>query len=156
VSCRATIGTLGFAGGPTAEFDCAMNLPRRDGLEIVGQEGVIRVSDPWHCRGSGLTLRRGNETNYIRASHEGLRGDIHDAYRLEMEAVSRAIGHGEPLTFGMDDVLNQADTLAALHQSAFARAPIPVREAHHADRRGKDPSPDSASAHPRGRVRIGP
>jgi D-xylose 1-dehydrogenase (NADP+, D-xylono-1,5-lactone-forming) len=112
------VGTLGFAGGATAVFDSGMTLPRRDGLEVVGDAGVLRVADPWHCRVPKIEVRRDDVVKTVPVLADGLKGDIYDAYRLEVEAVSRAIaGEGE-LEFGREDAVAQALTLDALTRSA--------------------------------------
>ena len=40
-------GTLWFADGRTASFDCGFTLPQRGWLEVVGTQGVVRVPQMW-------------------------------------------------------------------------------------------------------------
>jgi predicted dehydrogenase len=102
--------TLAFPGA-LAHFDCALDVPDRSELEVVGSDGSISVGDPWHCRRPGLTLRRGDEVEQMAIEPE-------DSYRLELENLGRAIrGQADPL-FGRDDAVAQARVLQALYASA--------------------------------------
>jgi predicted dehydrogenase len=104
-------GTLRFAGGLTAVFDCATALVERDELEAIGSEGSLHVDDPWHCDEPGIELRREDGTERIAVEYA-------DSYRLELENVSDAIrGEGE-LLLGRADAVGQAQTLEALFASA--------------------------------------
>ncbi|HZV74173.1 MAG TPA: Gfo/Idh/MocA family oxidoreductase [Conexibacter sp.] len=104
-------GTLFGADGVVGQFDCGMDLPRRDHLELVGSAGTIVVPDPWHCRGEPFELRVGERRETIAV-------DPIDAYRAELEAVSRAIRGGEPVAWGREDAVAQARSLEALRRSA--------------------------------------
>jgi predicted dehydrogenase len=42
--------TLQLPAGVLAQFDVALDLTRRDELELVGTEGRLVVPDPWLCR----------------------------------------------------------------------------------------------------------
>jgi predicted dehydrogenase len=107
----AFAGTLEFAGGVTAQFDCGFRLPIREELEAVGTDGSIFLDDPWHCRRPVIELRRDGE------AHE-LKLEPADSYRLELENLADAIaGEAEPL-LGRDDALAQARAIDALYRSA--------------------------------------
>jgi predicted dehydrogenase len=109
-------GTL-RCGEVLAQFDCGFNLPRRDGLELVGSEGTLRLPDPWVCRQPELVL------NDERIPVPG--GDT-EGYGHEIETVSRALIAGEPLPFGRADGVAQARALAALLQAAGAAELAPA------------------------------
>jgi predicted dehydrogenase len=109
-------GTL-RCGEVLAQFDCGFNLPRRDGLELVGSEGTLRLPDPWVCRQPELVL------NDERIPVPG--GDT-EGYGHEIETVSRALIAGEPLPFGRADGVAQARALAALLQAARAAELAPA------------------------------
>jgi D-xylose 1-dehydrogenase (NADP+, D-xylono-1,5-lactone-forming) len=116
------LGTLAAENGVTGQFDCGMTLPRRDALELVGEEGRIVVPDPWHCRGEPFAVQ-------VRDRDMTVSVDPQDAYRAEFEAVSRAIHAGEKLEFGRDDAVAQAAALATLLESAEEkRRPRPETE----------------------------
>jgi xylose dehydrogenase (NAD/NADP) len=141
------LGILASEGGITGQFDCGMNLPRRDALEIVGEEGAIFVPDPWHCRGAPFELHQSRRSMSVTI-------DRQDAYRVEFEAISRAIRDGSALEFGRDDAVSQALAIAALHASAQrkARAGRSSRGAYPPPRRADD---DAGAEEPAGTSRAG-
>ncbi len=51
-------GTMRFPGDVLGQFDCGFDLPERDELEIVGDEGSLFLDDPWHARTPAIELRR--------------------------------------------------------------------------------------------------
>jgi D-xylose 1-dehydrogenase (NADP+, D-xylono-1,5-lactone-forming) len=118
------VGTLRFPGGVLAQFDCAMVLPRHDALEIVGTEGTIVVTDPWHCRASSFMIRR-------EYSIEEIHVPAADAYRLELENISGAIrGLCRP-RLDAGDALGQARAIDALYRAADAGRSVDVAETSH-------------------------
>jgi len=105
------VGTLAFGGGVLAHIDCALDLPDRSELEAIGSDGSISVTEPWHCRWPGLSLRRGDEVELVEIEPE-------NSYRLELENLGRAIrGEDHPL-LGREDAVGQARTIDALYRSA--------------------------------------
>ena len=50
--------TLRFPGEVIAHLDCGLALAARHELEIVGEEGVMVLADPWHGRAPGIELTR--------------------------------------------------------------------------------------------------
>jgi xylose dehydrogenase (NAD/NADP) len=46
--------TLRLPGDVLAQLDVALDLTRRDELELVGTEGRLVVPEPWLCRASHL------------------------------------------------------------------------------------------------------
>ncbi len=104
-------GTMSFAAGVVAEFDCGFALPFRDELEAVGEEGSVFLDDPWHCRTPVLELRRYGGAERIELERV-------DSYRLELENLADAIrGEARPL-LGREDALGQARAIHALYRSA--------------------------------------
>jgi D-xylose 1-dehydrogenase (NADP+, D-xylono-1,5-lactone-forming) len=112
-------GTLVGADGAVGQFDCAMDLPLRNGLEVVGSEGTLLVPDPWHCPDEPFELRVGDRREQVRVP-------ALDPYRAELEALSRAIRDGDALEFGRADALAQARIMAALFASADAGIAVDV------------------------------
>jgi predicted dehydrogenase len=111
-------GTLRFAGGVEASFDCAFDRPYATGVEASGSEGVARVREPWSCREHAVELRR-------RACRSA-RVEVEDAdrYRLQLENFAAAArGDAEPL-LGRADALGQARTIEALYRSADEGRPV--------------------------------
>lgn len=106
------VGTLRFAGDVLAHFDSGLRLPDRSALEVVGTEGAIVVSDPWHGATPGLTLRRqGEPPQAIPVAGA-------NAYRLELEHHQAAVAGAPSPLLGRADCLGQARTLAALLAAA--------------------------------------
>jgi predicted dehydrogenase len=113
------VGTLSFAGGVLAHFDCGFHVPDRSSLEVVGSTGVIRVSDPWHCLEPGLELTHADGTT------ESVPVERESSYRLELERVGAAVrGSGGPPPLGREDALGQARAIAALYRAAESRAAV--------------------------------
>jgi D-xylose 1-dehydrogenase (NADP+, D-xylono-1,5-lactone-forming) len=102
---------LRFDRDVLAVVDCGLDIPARDELEIVGSQGRIVLSDPWHCRNPLVSLERDGKAWFIEV-------EAADSYRLELEDAAAAIrGERAPL-LGREDALGQAHALAALEQSA--------------------------------------
>ncbi|HEX5469756.1 MAG TPA: Gfo/Idh/MocA family oxidoreductase [Gaiellaceae bacterium] len=110
-------GILRFPRGLIAQIDTGMELPRRDGLEVVGTEGSLVIPDPWLARRLVLHLRRGESREEIALAPA-------DPYRLELENMCAAVrGEAEPL-LGRDDSVGQARVLEALARSADEARPV--------------------------------
>ena len=81
----ALAGLLRFDGDVLAHFDCGFHLPDRSSLEVVGTQGALAVSDPWHCYQPGLTLTR------VRREPERIEVPVANSYRLELEEFGKAV-----------------------------------------------------------------
>jgi hypothetical protein len=78
--------TLRLPGDVLAQFDVALDLTRRDELELVGTEGRLVVPEPWLCRASHLELSRDGRVEHVPVDPEGTLGltdPDHDVYRVE-------------------------------------------------------------------------
>ena len=100
-----------FAGDVAAHFDAGLALASQDLLEVVGDEGTIRLTDPWHCRRPGIDLIRFEVTERIEIEPE-------NSYRIEAENMSAAIRGEAQLLLGREDAVGQARTIEALYQAA--------------------------------------
>lgn len=108
----AFVATMEFGSSVMAHFDTAIDLPDRSHLEVVGTEGRITVSDPWHCAHPQLTVNRDGEDPQRLSFPES------DSYQLELEEFARAV-RGEPHDLlGVDDALGQARAVEALFRAA--------------------------------------
>jgi D-xylose 1-dehydrogenase (NADP+, D-xylono-1,5-lactone-forming) len=85
--------------------------PSRHELELVGEDGVIVVRDPFTIHNPGIELRRGDESEQIPIEPT-------NSYRLELDNVSGAIAGDEDLLLGREDALGQARAIEALYASA--------------------------------------
>jgi D-xylose 1-dehydrogenase (NADP+, D-xylono-1,5-lactone-forming) len=113
-------GTLVFPGGALGQLDCAYELPLRQEVEVVGSEGVLRVSSPWAIEEPGIELRRGGDVERIEVAQA-------NRYRLQTDNFSRAVRGLEPPLLGREDALGQARTIDALYRSAERGGePVPL------------------------------
>jgi predicted dehydrogenase len=105
-------GTLCFANDVVAQFDCSFALPQRQELEVLGEEGVLRVEAPWRVDWGGkVILRRGDGVEPVEVPEA-------DSYRLQLENLAVAArSEGAPL-LDRADALGQARTIEALYRSA--------------------------------------
>ena len=113
--------TLRLPAGVLAQFDVALDLTRRDELELVGTEGRLVVPDPWLCRATHLELSRNGRVEHVPVDPDGAFGltdPDHDVYRIELDTVSAALGGGGEPSFGRSDAIAQATVLEALYRSA--------------------------------------
>jgi D-xylose 1-dehydrogenase (NADP+, D-xylono-1,5-lactone-forming) len=107
-------GMMEFPGGVAGTFECGLDVPFRDELEVIGSEGSLFLDDPWHCRSPLIELRHEGETT------KRIEIEPADSYQLELENLSDAIrGEAEPL-LERDDAVAQARTIEALYRSAEA------------------------------------
>jgi predicted dehydrogenase len=105
-------GTMRFPDDVVAQFDCSFRAPHRQELEIVGEQGVLRVDAPWRTDwGGAVTVRRGEEVEVVDVPAA-------DAYRLELENLAAAARGEAPALLGREDALGQARTIAALYEAA--------------------------------------
>jgi D-xylose 1-dehydrogenase (NADP+, D-xylono-1,5-lactone-forming) len=107
-------GALSFADSVVGHFDCGFVVPRRAGLEVVGEEATIIVPDPFTPRTLGIDILRPG------AEPERIPIEPANSYRLELENVSAAIRGEAPLLLGREDAVGQARTIAELYASAEA------------------------------------
>ncbi len=107
-------GALAFANGVVGHFDCGFIVPRRGGLEVVGEEATILVPDPFTPQTPGILVQRPG-SDPARISVEPA-----NSYGLELENVSAAIRGEGPLLLGREDAVGQARTIDELYRSATA------------------------------------
>jgi D-xylose 1-dehydrogenase (NADP+, D-xylono-1,5-lactone-forming) len=108
----AFAGVMRFKDDVTAHFDAGLALASQDLLEVVGDEGTLRLTDPWHCRQAGIDVIRFDE------QAERIEIEPTNSYRLEAENMSAAIRGEARLLLGREDAVGQARTIEALYQSA--------------------------------------
>jgi predicted dehydrogenase len=107
----AFAATMRFANDVIAHFDAGLALVSQDLLEVVGDEGTIRLTDPWHCRRPGIELIREN-------ANERIEIEPANSYRLEAENMSAAIRGEAPLLLDRADAIGQAKSIEALYRAA--------------------------------------
>ena len=111
-------GTLRCANDVVGQFEASFRSPKRQSLEVVGEDGVLLVQAPWRVDwGGSLTIARrltGEEADEI----EVVAVPRANAYRLELENLADAITGAAPALLGRADALGQARTIEALYRSA--------------------------------------
>ena len=110
-------GTLRCADDVIGQFEASFRSPRRQRVEVVGEEGTITVEAPFRVDWGGAVL-------LARPDGEGLgEAEVVDArqansYRLQLENLADAAhGRGQQL-LGRDDAVGQARTIEALYRAA--------------------------------------
>jgi predicted dehydrogenase len=115
----AFAGTLRFPGDVLATIDCAMERAMRREVEVVGDAGTLRLTDPWMAV-TPVIERRDRDGELVAA----IEAPQANPYTLELDDLEAAArGEREPL-LGRDDALGQARALAALHAAAERGAPV--------------------------------
>lgn len=111
-------GTMSFARGVAAQFDSSFLAPRRQGLEVVGDEGTLRVRAPFRIDWGrpGIELERDDFVELVDIEER-------DSYTLELEHLADAAEGGEPL-LPHSDAVGQARTIAALYEAAERRTSV--------------------------------
>jgi D-xylose 1-dehydrogenase (NADP+, D-xylono-1,5-lactone-forming) len=94
-----------------AHFDCGLLIDKSEELVALGEEGNLRLADPWHSRTPGIELRRGGQAESIAV-------ETINSYKLQLENLSAAIRGGAAPLLGRADALGQARTIEALYRSA--------------------------------------
>ncbi len=114
-------GLLRFGGDVLGTFDCAFDVPRRAGLEIVGETGTIVSLDPWHG-GEPIVriLREGTD------EPEEVPVQAANPYAGELDDLARAVREGGEPRLGRADAVGQARAIEALFRAARAGGPAPV------------------------------
>ena len=108
----AFAGVMRFKDDVTAHFDAGLALASQDLLEVVGDEGTLRLNDPWHCRQAGIDVIRFDD------SIERIEVEPTNSYRLEAENMSAAIRGEAQLLLGREDAVGQAKAIEALYKAA--------------------------------------
>jgi len=108
-------GTMRCANDVVGQFEASFRSPRRQKLEIVGEDGVLVVDAPFRADwGGDITISRGEEADQV----EVVAAPTANSYRLELENLADAITGAAPVLLGREDALGQARTIEALYRSA--------------------------------------
>jgi predicted dehydrogenase len=107
------VGALRFPHHVVAHFDAGFRLAGRGDLEVVGEEGALYLSDPWHCVSPGIDVRRADGVERIAIP-------ALNPYTLQADNFAAAIRGQAPPRLGRADAVGQAGTIEALYRSADA------------------------------------
>jgi predicted dehydrogenase len=116
-------GTLRFASGVLAQFDCALTLERREACEAAGTEATLFVDSAFLPGTAPVAIveRRGREAE-TRHETPGA-----DEYRLMVEHFADAVVHDRKLRYGALEAAANMTTIEALYRSARGDGlPVPV------------------------------
>ncbi len=106
-------GTMRFPEDVVAQFDCSFALTDRQGLEVVGDQAMLRLDAPWRADlGGGVFLVRPDGDPEKLAVSEA------DSYTRQLENLARAVRGEEPSHVGREETQGQARTIEALYRSA--------------------------------------
>jgi xylose dehydrogenase (NAD/NADP) len=119
--------TLALPNEVVAHFDAGFVMPRRAALEVVGEEGMLLVAEPWQPRVPKIRVGRPTQDDAV----EWQQIAVHpaDSYLLELDNVSAAISGEAELLLGRADAVGQARALEALYRSASSGAPVELQPA---------------------------
>jgi predicted dehydrogenase len=107
----ALTGLLRFDGDVLATIDCAFVGPHRSALEAIGEDGSLRLLDPWHAHEPVIEVRRGDAVERIEAERA-------NSYALQIDDVEAAARGERAPRLGREDALGQARTIEALYAAA--------------------------------------
>ncbi len=101
------------AGGEISLLSTSCRANTTKHLIIMGEEGQIRIAEPWWAPNSKIKLFKGRDKKVIRIRHEG------NGFNYQAEEVARCIAAGEKEspTMPLDESLAIMETLDALRQS---------------------------------------
>ena len=105
-------GTLRHEDDVVTQFEASFLAPRRQLLEVVGEDAVLTVHSPWRADWPGdvLLTRDGTSERLVVPSA--------NSYVLELENLAAAVSsEAEPL-LGRNDAFGQAHAIAALFAAA--------------------------------------
>jgi xylose dehydrogenase (NAD/NADP) len=101
-------GTLRHEDDVVTQFEASFLAPRRQQLEVVGQDAVLTVQSPWRADWSGdVLLTRDGATERLGVATA-------NSYVLELENLAAAVSSETEPLLGRDDALGQAHAIAAL------------------------------------------
>ncbi|MCI0681626.1 MAG: Gfo/Idh/MocA family oxidoreductase [Gemmataceae bacterium] len=115
-------GTLWFADGRLATFDCGFTHPFRQWLEITGSAGVVHVHDMWlPPRRAVFEVRRGGSYDAEVCAVEG-----YDQIQRMLENFGRYVLDGQPVTPPPSEAVKTLKVLDGLAASARSGYPVVV------------------------------
>lgn len=108
------VGTLRFADGLLAHFDCALTMERREFYEAAGTEGTLGVDDAF-LPGTGpvTTQERRGRGPHINHETEGA-----DEYLLMVEHFADCVLGGREVRYGAEEAAANMAVIGGLLQSA--------------------------------------
>ena len=108
------VGTLRFADGLLAQFDCALSLERREMYQVVGTDGHLDVPKAFLPGTADTTViqRHGRRTETVHT----ILGV--DEYQLMVEHFADCVLHQMPVRYPPSEAANNMRVIEALYRSA--------------------------------------
>jgi predicted dehydrogenase len=116
------IAQMKFANGVMAQISSGFRSPFREGAQIVGSEGMIRIAEPWKPHLSG----RGSQLVFNRqdGAEETMTVPHKDPYLDEVEAMEACVLDGAEPVVTLSQSRDFLRTVLALYQSAETGQPV--------------------------------
>lgn len=108
------LGTMTFKSRAFVQFDCSLELPRREQCEIVGSKGRLDIPSAF-VAGTGPVVAHWLPTD---AAPEDLAFPAADSYQLMVEHFESCILHDTPLRYPVEDAAANMRVIESLYRSA--------------------------------------
>lgn len=113
-------GTMRHAGDVVSQFEASFTAPRRQGLVVIGEDGVLTAEAPFRADWGGVvTITRGDAVETIPVAKV-------NPYRLQLENMADAVDGTAPPLLGYSDAIGQARAIEALYRAAAERCAVVV------------------------------
>ena len=110
-------GTLRCADDVVGQFEASFRSPRRQRVDVVGEEGVLTVAAPFRIDWGGPVLLARWDGNTL-VDPEVVEAPAGSSYRLELDNLADAAQGRAPQLLGREDALGQARAIEALYRAA--------------------------------------
>lgn len=107
-------GTLTYAAGAVAQFDCGMLSNLHLGVSVLGSQGEATVAMPWYAHHDPQSI----ELKLADGSHEVIACPGENSYFLETEDFARVVLDGGVPVVPPEETLRTLRTVARLRQAA--------------------------------------
>ena len=116
-------GTLRFADGVLASFQCGLNTMRRESYEIGGSDAFLRVGDAFLPGKGGVTIEvHGNDSEPTVHAVDGA-----DEYQEMVEHFADCVLHNATLRYPATEAAMNMRVIEALYASMRADGkPVPI------------------------------
>ena len=109
-------GQMQYRNGIVAQIDAGFEMPFRAGAEVVGDEGVLTLPNPWipdtEGKSSGIIHIAPDDTE------TAIPTPVKNPYLCEVEALENAVLDGAPLRYTPTHSRGNVATINALYRSA--------------------------------------
>jgi D-xylose 1-dehydrogenase (NADP+, D-xylono-1,5-lactone-forming) len=114
-------GTMSMPGDVLAHFDCGVDTADRAEIEVVGSEGTLVLSDPFHSLEPVIAVYG------LDGSEERVEVEGDNPYAFELRDFAAAVAGERAPRLGREDAVGQARAIAALYESADSGARVALQ-----------------------------